>query len=164
MTTILVIRKLKILVPSKATMRYLTFLLLVVSTTLHAGAIHKWVDENGNVHYGDAPPARTKSENVRVQSAPSNPGKALPRLNSPQEATSSGGGSSTQPQTGDADPDVSEEQSAQICNSARQNLEVLEKSDRVKLKAADGTTRRLTKAEIDQRKAIAQSEVEQYCN
>jgi len=61
-------------------MRYLIFLILVVSTSLHAGTIQKWVDENGNVHYGDAPPVSTKTENISVQSAPSNPGKALPRL------------------------------------------------------------------------------------
>jgi hypothetical protein len=52
-------------------MRYLTYLVLVVSTSLNAGTIHKWVDENGNVHYGDAPPVKTKTENVRVQSASS---------------------------------------------------------------------------------------------
>ena len=57
-------------------MRYLTYLVLVVSTSLNAGTIHKWVDENGNVHYGDAPPVKTKTENVRVQAAPSNPGKS----------------------------------------------------------------------------------------
>ena len=66
-------------------MRYLIYLILAISTSLNAGSIQKWTDENGNVHYGDAPPVKTKSENVRVQSAPSNPGKALPRLNSPDD-------------------------------------------------------------------------------
>jgi hypothetical protein len=143
-------------------MRYLTYLILVVSTSLNAGTIHKWIDENGSVHYGDAPPVKTKSENVRVQSAPTNPGKALPRLTPSDDTETSGDSDDTK--TGDADPSVSKEQAINICAAARENLEVLEKSDRVKLKAADGTTRRLTKEEIEQRKGIAKAEVDRYCN
>ena len=64
-------------------MRFLIFLALLVTVPLQAGTIKKWVDEEGNVYYGDSPPISVKTENVRVLSAPSNPGKALPRLSSP---------------------------------------------------------------------------------
>ena len=49
-------------------MRYLIYplvgLILAISTSLNAGTIQKWVDDKGNVHYGDAPPVEVKSENV----------------------------------------------------------------------------------------------------
>ena len=47
-------------------MRYLIYLLLMVSTSLSAGSIHKWVDENGQVHYGEKP-GNTQAEQVQIR-------------------------------------------------------------------------------------------------
>ncbi len=141
-------------------MRYLICLILVVSTSLHAGTIHKWVDENGNVHYGDAPPASTKSESISVQSAPSNPGKALPRLSTEQAdgATGAGGDAAADPE------EVSDEQAQSICESAQNDLNIINTNTNIQLKQADGTTRPLSPDEIDQRRAKSQAEVDRYCN
>ena len=132
-------------------MRYFIYLLLMVSTSLSAGSIQKWVDENGNVHYGDAPPLTTKTENVRVQSAPSNPGKALPRLNDGNEQQAAGDGA------------MSEEQSMISCENARADLIVIDNNSRVKLQEADGSSRFLTPEEIQERRKVAQADVEKYC-
>ena len=142
-------------------MRYLIYpmivLALAVSTSLNAGEIHKWVDDKGSVHYSDAPPASTKSENIRVQSAPSNPGKALPRLTSPEP--------SDQPE-GEADkqPKVSADKASEICQLARKDLEIINTSNRIRLKGLDGSVRYLEAEEIEKRKADAQAEVDQFCN
>ena len=129
-------------------MRYLIFVLLLVSASLHAGSIHKWVDENGNVHYGDAPPAETKSENVRVQSAPSNPGKALPRLNVSEPEPASG---------------MSAEQASKICQTARSDLEIIANNTRIRLQQPNGTERYLNEQEIAERKARSEADIERYC-
>ena len=141
-------------------MRYLIYLILVVSTSLHAGAIHKWVDENGNVHYGDAPPVTTQTENVSVQSAPSNPGKALPRLSTEQagDATGAGGGDRNEQEN------VSEDRSRAICESARNDLDIINTNTRIQLKQSDGSTRYLSADEIEQRRAKSQSEIDRFCN
>lgn len=142
-------------------MRYLICLILVVSTSLHAGAIHKWVDENGNVHYGDAPPVTTKSESVSVQSAPSNPGKALPRL-STEEADAPGASGDA---SASADPESTSDEEAQfICESARNDLNIINTNSNIQLKLADGTTRYLSADEIEQRRAASQAQVDRYCN
>jgi len=138
-------------------MRYLIYLILAISTSLNAGSIQKWTDENGNVHYGDAPPVKTKSENVRVQSAPSNPGKALPRLNSPDD-----------PDQAEADEEngqqkVSEDQASQNCANARSDLDIINNSIRVKLQEPDGNVRYLTETEIAERKTAAQAQVSKFC-
>jgi hypothetical protein len=133
-------------------------LILLVSSSLYAGTIHKWVDENGSVHYSDSPPAKTKSENIHVQSAPSNPGKALPRLTSPEASNQAAAGAAGN------QPKLPAEQASEICQLARQDLEVISNSSRIKLKQADGSTRYLSKEEIEKRKTDSQAEVDQYCN
>ncbi|MCP4471607.1 MAG: DUF4124 domain-containing protein [Gammaproteobacteria bacterium] len=141
-------------------MRYLICLILVVSTSLHAGTIQKWVDENGNVHYGDAPPVSAKSESISVQSAPSNPGKALPRLPTEQADGATGTDSDAA-----ADPGkVPDEQAQSICESARNDLNIISTSNRIQLKQLDGTTHYLSADEIAERKAKSQTEVDRYCN
>jgi len=139
-------------------MRYLIYLILATSTSLNAGSIHKWVDENGNVNYGDAPPVKTTSESVRVLSAPSNPGKALPRLNS-----SSAPGESANDKAAANKPETSEEQASKNCASARADLDIINNSIRVKLQEPDGNVRYLSETEIAERKAASQAQVKQFC-
>ena len=124
------------------------------STSLNAAAIHKWVDDNGNVHYGDAPPVKTTSENVRVQNAPSDPGKALPRLNSPESTDQAAG----------KEQEVSAEQAAKICASAQADLNVISTSDRIQLQTEDGSIRYLSEDEIAERRASSQAEVDRFCS
>jgi hypothetical protein len=120
-------------------MRYLIYLTLLASTSLNAGSIHKWTDADGNVFYGDAP------------SAPSNPGKALPRLSSPDSDSAAN------------DDTVPADQAKAACDNATQDLEIIESSSRVKLKLADGSTRYLTSEELDERRAQAESEIQRFC-
>ena len=136
-------------------MRYLIYLILMVSTSLSAGTIHKWVDENGNVHYSDAPPVSAKTESVRVQSKPTNTGKALPRLNSSANAQ--------QAATGNSNGNQKQEQAKMVCENARQDLQVISSTTRVRLKEPDGSSRFLTPEEIADRKAQAEADVEKYC-
>ncbi len=130
----------------------------MVATSLHAGTVQKWVDENGNVHYGDAPPVSAKTKDVKVQSAPSNPGKPLPRLSDEQGGASAGGGTEADQQN------VSEEQAASICEKATNDLDILNNNTNIQLKQADGTTRDLSADEVNQRRAKSQAEVDRYGN
>jgi hypothetical protein len=139
-------------------MRYLIYLLLSVSTSLSAGTIHKWVDENGNVSYGDSPPASAKSEDIKVQSAPTNPGKALPRLNATDTDQQTAAGDNQKP-----NQKLNKEQAKASCDIARKDLQVITSSARVRLRQPDGTSRYLTEEEIAQRKAQAQADVKNFC-
>ena len=139
-------------------MRYLIYLVLMASMSVQAGAIKKWVDEEGNVYYGDSPPLSAKTENVRVQSAPSNPGKALPRLgNKENEQTTTGGAGA------DDQNQVPADQAKIACDKAREDLQVINRSSRIKLRSADGSTRYMTTEEIEERKKQAEDDVKQFC-
>jgi hypothetical protein len=147
-------------------MRYLIYLTLLASTSLNAGPIHKWTDADGNVFYGDAPPISAKTEAVWVQSAPSNPGKALPRLSSPgseAEPGSEAAPGSEPSATASNGNGLPADQAKAICNNAQQDLEVIMGSNRIKLKMADGSTRYLTTEEIDERRTQAEADVERFC-
>ena len=160
MTTILWIRKLANTGIKGHKMRYLIYLVLTASMSVQAGAIKKWVDEEGNVYYGDSPPLSVKTENVRVLSAPSNPGKALPRLgnNENEQATTGGAGADDQNQA-----QVPADQAKIACDKAREDLQVISRSSRIKLRSADGSTRYMTTEEIEERKKQAEDDVKQFC-
>ena len=140
-------------------MRYLIYLTLLASTSLTAGAIHKWTDADGNVFYGDTPPTSAKTEDIRVQSAPSNPGKALPRLSAPGSPVAA---DSDTPAT-DSNGNIPADQATIACDNAQQDLDVLGRSSRIKLTSTDGTTRYLTSEEIQERRAQAEDGVPRFC-
>jgi hypothetical protein len=139
-------------------MRYLIYplvgLILAISTSLNAGTIQKWVDDKGNVHYGDAPPVEVNSENVRVQSAPTNPGKALPRLNQSDVEENAAGGD---------DQEVSEEQASIVCDRARNDLNIINSSDRIQIQQPDGSSKYLDMVEIETRRRASQADVKRFC-
>jgi hypothetical protein len=159
MTTILWIRRLKNTAKTGKTMRYLIYLMLLTSMTLHAGTIHKWVDEEGNVHYGDAPPVSVKTEGVRVQSAPSDPGKSLPRLSAPKSSEDTASGTTAAADNGN----IPDDQARVACEKAQEDLRVIGNSDRIKLRSADGSTRYMTTEEIEERKTQSEADVERFC-
>jgi glutaredoxin len=49
------------------TPRKLLALLLVLALPANAGEIHRWTDSQGNVHFGDRPPATADSEIVKLR-------------------------------------------------------------------------------------------------
>jgi len=140
-------------------MRYLIYLTLLVSASLNAGSIHKWTDADGNVFYGDTPPVSAKTEGVRVQSAPSDPGKALPRLGSPESPAAAEGDT---PAT-DSNGNVPTDQAKIACENAKEDLDVIGRSSRIKLQLADGTSRYLSSEEIDARRAQAEDDIQRFC-
>jgi len=140
-------------------MRYSIFLILLVSMSLNAGSIRKWVDEEGNIHYGDSPPASAKTEGVRVQPAPSNPGRALPRLGSSGDSESDDNATNAAAGSGEVPAD----QAKLACDKAQEDLKVIGNSDRVMLKSGDGSTRYMTTEEIAERKTRSEADVKRFC-
>lgn len=49
----------------------IVLLLLLGWTSLASGAgVYKWVDEQGRVHYGERPPARTQAQEMQLRESP----------------------------------------------------------------------------------------------
>ncbi len=146
-------------------MRNIIYLLILTSSSLYAGEILKWVDEDGNVFYGDSPPFSVETEQVRVLSAPSNPGKALPRLSN-KGSQNENNADGTNVAGGDdqgGTPKLPQDQAKVACQEATEDLRVINRSNRIRLRSADGTTRYMTTEEINARREYAEKAVNLHC-
>ena len=146
-----------------ADMRNIVYLLILTSSSLYAGEILKWVDEDGNIYYGDSPPLSVQAEQVRVTSAPSNPGKALPRLSTRNPENSNNAGGTNIATNNDQQPRLPEDQAKIACQEATEDLSVIKRSSRIRLRSADGTTRYMTTEEINARRERAEKAVALHC-
>ena len=143
-------------------MKNIIYLIILASSPLHAGEILKWVDEDGNIIYGDSPPLSVKTEQVRVLSAPSNPGKALPRL-STQNSNNNSNADGTNVAANNDQPRLPDDQAKIACEEANEDLSVIKRSSRIRLRSADGTTRYMTTEEINARRERAEKAVALHC-
>ena len=50
-------------------------LVLAATDAMGSDNVYRWVDEDGNVHFGDNPPERANAEKINVQTTPSNAGQ-----------------------------------------------------------------------------------------
>ena len=137
--------------------------ILFLGTCVHAAGIQKWVDENGQVHYGDSPPASAATESIRISRPPSNPGKSLPRLGTEQDDESEPSPADEQPQTADSEVDTPPDQASEFCARARNDLRVFNNSKRIRLQSTDGTSRFMTAEERDERRTQTEQDIERYC-
>ncbi len=143
-------------------MKRLLVLALLFSAGVHAAGIKKWVDENGQIHYGDSPPAKVPSESIRVNRPPSNPGKPLPRLTDSSEEAQPGSEQPPQPAAAPA-PDVPEDQAARLCQEAKSDLVKLKRSDNIRVRSADGTVRYMSAEEKAERLKVTEEDIQQFC-
>ena len=144
-------------------MRNIICLFILMSSPLYAGEILKWVDEDGNIYYGDSPPFSVETERVRVISAPSNPGKALPRLSTQGTENNKADGAKVAANDEQEQIQLPDDQAKVACDEANEDLRVIKRSSRIRLRASDGTTRYMTTEEIDARRERAEKAVSLHC-
>ena len=148
-------------------MKYLVCLFILVSSSVYADGIYKWVDEDGNTHYGDIPPPSVHTEELRVDVAPSDTGKALPRLGTgdpetgtPKSGTSeSGSTDSAQP-----DSEISDDQAETICKEAHRERKILNNSKRrSRIRNPDGSYRLMNIEERKAHRKQSDQDIEEFC-
>lgn len=137
--------------------------IMFIACNSYAAGIQKWTDESGNIHYGDTPPIKAKTESISVSRPPSNPGKPLPRL------TTSDSVSDSETKTAETNAKqkqdrTTDEVNKQVCEKAKENLEIISSSSLIRLQLKDGSERVLTDKEIDERRLKLEQDIKQYCN
>jgi hypothetical protein len=148
-------------------MKYLVCLFILISSSVYAGSIYTWVDEEGETHYGDAPPVSVTTEEVSVDVAPSNPGKPLPRLETSDPESSTPESSTTDsssPDSAQPDSEMSDDQARVICEQAHQEIKYLNNAKhRSRVRNPDGTSRHITTEERKARREQAKQDIEEFC-
>jgi hypothetical protein len=100
-------------------------LTLAVSGQSSASEIHKWVDENGVVHFGDRAPENVQSEQIHLDEEPAPSARQPSSIGKRQYA--SGGQSSRNTQvTRDSSGESTDIEKDRRCNDVAQQLSVLE--------------------------------------
>jgi hypothetical protein len=122
-------------VTGKVTVMAIGAALLLVSVAA-AAETYRWVDADGNAHYGDRPVQGAREVDIRV------PGKAPEPASTPVADT---GGDSGAP--GSAEPPATDEATqvrSQLCEQAKERLARYEKADGIYEEGTDGQRRELT--------------------
>ncbi|UTF61744.1 DUF4124 domain-containing protein [Gilvimarinus sp. DA14] len=118
--------------------------------TQAAETFYKWVDEDGNTHFGTRPPNGVKSTAIQPKTGHSEPVDYSHMTPEQQSAQSSSAQAEAQ-----KDPER--------CEAARQNAEVLGRGGRVREPTDDGSFRYLSEEEKADRLQQAQEAIEQSC-
>jgi len=139
----------------------ITFFSLLTSVNSFAtDTIYKWIDAQGNVHYGDMRPENQKSEEIRVQSS----GTYVP-LQTPQEkvqAMKENTQARELQQKADMQKQRERKRNQKRCLAARKNLIALSEHGRARIKDKQGY-RYLTPKEMTQQRQLNKKIATQAC-
>lgn len=127
-----------------------TLLMIAATAPVSADNYYKWVDEQGITHYGERPPKNTTSSKGKTQTGHSEPSTYTSVKKEVEKVAEK-----ETPKQDLKDPER--------CAAAKNNLETIRTSARIKVKGDDGQFRYLNQAEIQERKQKAQKAVQESC-
>lgn len=133
--------------------------LLALSTGATAGQIYKWVDAQGNVHFGSQPPEGQQAAEV-------NPNINQPKLSSEKKPQAAAPAEDSEQESIDAkvkeDVAKQEAERKKYCETVRTNLSQLQNNPRVRVEEK-GEVRRLTEEERQARIAETEKAIAENC-
>ncbi|MBM96887.1 MAG: hypothetical protein CMI09_13705 [Oceanospirillaceae bacterium] len=128
-----------------------------------AGKVYRWVDANGQVHFGSQPPPeqRTLAEQYHVQVQQASPGSTTtPQAKGSGDAATG----SDEEEKIVLNSGVSDEQSKEYCQNARQFLTTLQGNSSTRFKQEDGSIRPFTAEERQSKEQQALEMIDQFCS
>lgn len=120
--------------------------------------VYRWVDEQGNVHFAQAPPAGIAAQKIKIDvqlaasPAPEQDAKATSQPEKASESKSNDGALTNIKQ-----------QLQQACEQAKKNLNVLQSFDRVRIKQSNGEYRFLSEQEKQAQIKQYQQQIKEAC-
>ena len=133
--------------------------LLTLSTGATAGQIYKWVDAQGNVHFGSQPPEGQEAASV-------NPNISQPKIAAPAAKAPEASGEDKEQEKLDeqarAAASKREEELKVYCERIRKDLAQMKASPRVRVEE-NGELRRLTEEERQDRIVKSEASIKENC-
>lgn len=131
------------------------------STSVHSD-VYRWVDEQGNVHFGDKAHANTQAQDITQDTQLKNLDYSADRTQqSLQQIELRQQAQSTESQQRDAQLNNSSAKRKQACSDAKQQLRILQ--GRVYFVDEKGQEVSVTEKERQQRADALQKKIKQYC-
>jgi hypothetical protein len=122
---------------------------LMISPWVVDDKIYSWVDEKGVTHYGENPPQNTPARQLNARTGHSDPVEYS---------------STEKTETPKANAATSPEPSAEHCELARKNLQVLTTNPRVKTTDTNGENRYMTPEEMQVQVATMEKIIAEECS
>jgi len=150
----------------KIVSRIIFFAALSVFSSLTSAGIYKWVDEQGNVHYSQQPPANTSAQKMKVQHhAPRDVSSyKKPTLKKPGASAdnSEKNAATTEPEK---KPETRAEKKRRLaaCEQARRNLKYMSEVGRIREKDKDGNTVYLSQKQKEAKMKQARELISKHC-
>lgn len=146
---------------------FLLLMLLGATSTTYAGKVYKWVDSEGNVHYGERPPTG-QGEQMRVpRSSPYQPAPT-PSSSNKMDATNklldSIESERKEKQQAEQKATAEKEAKAKNCSKAKSYAASLRQGGRRFEVDEQGNRNYLDEAEIQKRLNEAEAMVKKWCN
>jgi hypothetical protein len=139
---------------------------LVVSGAAFAGDIYKWVDEDGNVHYGDRPVAQ-QSERMDIESRPTDPSQVQAQtaaLTDSRSRAAESRAAAADEEASAAELRAEAEERAQKCASSRATMQRFVQSRRLYREDEAGERVYLDEAETQAARQRVEQDITEYCN
>lgn len=135
--------------------------LLALSTTVNAGQIYKWVDAQGNVHFGAQPPEGQKAAEVNPNISQPKPPAAQPSTTEAKAETQDAEQKQLDQQ---ARKDVAKNEAERksYCDHTRKDLAQLRANPRLRIEE-NGEMRRLTEEERQERISKSEASIKENC-
>lgn len=155
---------------SKLTSRLTLLSILIFNSSTSLAGIYKWVDEEGNVHYGQQRPANSPSEKMQVQQHAPRDVSSYNRPGSKQtsEQTDKTGDTEEKPDE-TTEPEKKPETAAEkkrrlaACAQARKGLTTMESIGRVRSKDKDGNTAYLSQKQKEAKMKQSRDLISKHC-
>lgn len=145
---------------TKTVCKIIQFSLLSFSLFFSAssiGAIYKWTDEHGKVHYGSQKPPSNKAERLKLKIR--NP--IIQEKTDDEKNAKTGGEKAAKPE--EKEPQLSRKERKRLCKESREDVARIKENNRFRVKGKDGELRYLTPKEVAERLKIAQEDVRELC-
>jgi len=137
-------------------------LLLIIATPLYA-AVHRWTDENGNVHYSDRAPATQKEKSeIHINVSKPDP-TTVERLQRQQEALKSNlliRDDQNKQQLADKEE---AKQQLEYCKQAKERLSILQNNSRVFAVDKEGNETFMEDSQRQEQVDKANEMIKKYC-
>ena len=129
-----------------------------------AGKVYRWVDADGQVHFGSQPPPEQRTEaeqyHVQVQQPSSTPPRVL---NTDQASATQDESEEEQIEENSGKGAVSAEQAKEYCQKAKDFMLAMQGSHSKRFKQDDGSYRPFSEEERKAKQQKAQEIMEQFC-
>jgi len=128
--------------------------------------IYKWVDDQGNIHYGQQRPASIQSEKMSVQNYAPQDTSSYKR---PGSNTDSNGdketGEGNEPEANEKKPESKAEKKQRLaaCAQARKNLTRMQSIGRIRSKDKDGNASFISQKQKEQKMQQSRDLISKHC-